>query len=268
MSQRKTRSHWEQYQVDGFFIQTDPIIPLDLVQQASQGMDQLREGHYETGSPPHSSYWSPGDDPKKLCKIEMPQFANRAIMDLVSYPAIGELAAELTGAEWVQVWWVQLLGKPPADPDAQTNIGWHQDRNYWGSWEQGSQLFTAWVAVSDVAVDCGPMKFLRGSSTWGVLEGSDFYGQNHQAQQSAIQVPEGEKWEEVAAILPPGGVSFHDNLTFHGSGPNLSNNMRRSFAIHLRTEKSRPVDGKRQGLTARIDDYSHCPVIYGEVSNR
>ena len=56
MSQRKTRSHWEQYQVDGFFIQTDPIIPLDLVQQASQGMDQLREGHYETGSPPHSSY--------------------------------------------------------------------------------------------------------------------------------------------------------------------------------------------------------------------
>ena len=44
--------------------------------------------------------------------------------------------------------------------------------------------------------------------------------------------------------------------------------MRRSFAIHLRTEKSRPVDGKRQGLTARIDDYSHCPVIYGEVSNK
>ena len=67
MSQEKTRSHREQYQVDGFFIQTDPIIPLDLVQQASQGMDQLREGHYETGSPPHSSYWNPGDDPKKLC---------------------------------------------------------------------------------------------------------------------------------------------------------------------------------------------------------
>ena len=241
MLQEKTRSRWERYQVDGFFLQTDPIIPLDLVQRASQGMDQLRAGHYETGIPPHASYWNPGDDPKKLCKIEMPQFANQAIMDLVSYPTIGVLAAELTGAEWVQVWWVQLLGKPPADPDGQTNIGWHQDRNYWGSWEQGSQLFTAWVAVSDVTVDSGPMKFLRGSSKWGVLEGSDFYGQDHQAQQSVIQVPAGEKWEEVAAILPPGGVSFHDNLTFHGSGPNLSNSMRRSFAIHLRTENRVPL---------------------------
>src|SRR5437764_529973 len=70
-------------------------------------------GEYETGTPPQPSYWKPGDDPRKLCKIEMPQVANHAIMELITHPALGELAAEITGARWVQVWWVQLLYKPP-----------------------------------------------------------------------------------------------------------------------------------------------------------
>jgi hypothetical protein len=30
-------------------------------------------------------------------------------MELVSHAALGELAAAVTGASWVQVWWVQLV---------------------------------------------------------------------------------------------------------------------------------------------------------------
>ena len=88
-------------------------------------------------------------------------------------------------------------------------------------------------------------------------------GRNHEAQRKEIEVPDGESWDEVSAILSPGGISFHDNLTYHGSGPNLSGAPRRSFAVHLRTEKSRPVDNLRTGLTAFIDTPTHCPVIYG-----
>lgn len=268
--------HWEdeapaeffqadvQYEADGFYIYPKPLISEHLIQRAIQGMDALRAGEYETGVPPQPSYWKPGDSPQKLCKIEMPQVANHAIMELVSHPAIGKLAAALTGAQMVQVWWVQLLVKPPADPDGlvHTNIGWHQDRQYWKVWEEGSELFTAWVALSDVTADSGPMRFVRRSHKWGCLNQGDFYGQNHDVQRAAIQVPDGGTWEEVSVILPPGGVSFHHNLTFHGSGPNLSGAPRRSFAIHLRTEKSRPVDGVRKGLTAFIDNPAYCPVIY------
>ncbi len=75
-------------------------------------------------------------------------------------------------------------------------------------------------------------------------------------QREAIAVPEGVTWEEVDAILPPGGASFHHNLTYHGSGPNLSTHMRRSFAIHLRTENS------NEGLAEALDEPAHCPVIY------
>jgi phytanoyl-CoA dioxygenase PhyH len=249
------------YEADGFSLHASPVVPDDVIRRAVAGQDAVRGGIYETGIPPQKSYWNPGDDPRKLVKIEMSQVANRGIMELVSHPAIGELAAALTGARMVQVWWVQLLIKPPADPEGQTNVGWHQDRHYWQVWEEGSELFTAWVALSDVTPEAGPMRFLRGSHRWG-LQQSDFYGQDHEAQREAIRVPEGERWEEVPAILPPGGVSFHHHLTYHASGQNLSAQPRRSFALHLRTENSRPVDDVRKGLTAFIDDPAYCPVIW------
>src|SRR5947199_8933357 len=104
------------FEADGFSLHAQPVIPGELVRHAIAGQDALRRGEYETGVPPQPSFWNPGDDPNKLCKIEMPQVASRAIMELVSYPALGALAAEVTGARWVQVWWVQLLLKPPSGP--------------------------------------------------------------------------------------------------------------------------------------------------------
>lgn len=261
---RSVSSARARYEADGFYIHAAPVIPADLIQRAIAGMDAVRAGVYETGVPPQPSYWNPGDDPRKLCKIEMPQVANRAIFELASHPAIGELAAAIAGAEWVQVWWVQLLVKPPTGPngEAKTNVGWHQDRHYWQVWEEGSELFTAWVALSDVTEQAGPMRFVRGSHRWGYRGGSDFYGQDHEAQRRDIPVPEGAAWEEVAAILPPGGVSFHHNLTFHASGPNRSAHPRRSFALHMRTQNSCPVGDARKGLTTFIDEPAYCPIIY------
>ena len=53
--------------------------------------------------------------------------------------------------------------------------------------------------------------------------------------------------------------------TLHGSGPNRTDQPRRSFAIHLRTERSGPVGGERKGLTCFIDDPDYCPVIYRQA---
>ncbi|MBN61302.1 MAG: hypothetical protein CME20_08110 [Gemmatimonadetes bacterium] len=256
-----------QYTADGYYIHTGSILPAATVAAAVAGMDAVRHGEYDTGVPPRPSAWSPGDDPALLCKIEKPQIANRAIMELVKHPALGAAVAAVTGAEWIQVWWVQLLYKPPAQAAAQAgvNIGWHQDRNYWTAWEEGSELFTAWVALSEVGADAGPMQFVRGSHQWGLLEGSDFYGQDLAAQKRGLALPEGALWEEVAATMPRGGASIHHCLTVHGSGPNQSNGPRRSFAIHMRSANSAPMGGKREGLTAFIDDPDYCPIIWNET---
>ncbi len=230
-------------------------------------MDAIRSGNYDTGMAPLESPWNPGDDEDRLCKIEMPQIASTGVYELITHPALARLAARVTGASMIQVWWVRLLYKPPVASDTvmATNVGWHQDRQYWGTWTEDSELFTAWVAVSDVTEEAGAMRFVRGSHTWGLMNQGDFYGIDHEAQRREIAPPEGCTWEETAAVLPPGGVSFHDSLTYHASGPNVSDGPRRSFAIHMRTERSRPIDDSRKAHAAYIDKASHCPVISGTI---
>ncbi len=266
MQVKETVQAQKLYRDEGFFICPEPLIQPELVERAVAGMDAVRAGNYDTGIPPRPSRWSPGDDPNMLCKIEKPHIASRAIMELVSHPALGAMAAEITGASTVQVWWVQLLFKPPSLEGEQprTNIGWHQDYNYWGAWEEDSELFTAWVALSDVTPETGPMNFVAGSHQWGLSTESDFQSQEYEALREQIRATHGQVWREVPAILPPGAASFHHKLTFHGSGPNHSSQPRRSFAVHMRTENARPRDGLRQGLTAFIDDPSYCPIIYGD----
>src|SRR6266581_247624 len=100
------------YEADGFFLAPEPLFPQDLLARAVEGMDAIRRGDFDTGRSPQPSPWNPGDDLNKLCKIEQPQFASRALRELLCFPALGALAAELTGATMVQVWWVQLLYKP------------------------------------------------------------------------------------------------------------------------------------------------------------
>ena len=257
----------DRYERDGFALFAEPVLPAPAVEAAVAGQEAICRGEYETGRPPQPSPWNPGDDPGKLVKIETPQMADRRVLAAVGNSEIGRLAAELTGAKAVQVWWVQMLIKPSIaeGESSATNIGWHQDLHYWRVWEEGSELLTAWIALTDVTERSGPMRFVRGSHRWGLVEGSgNFHGQDHDAQRAGIAVPAGEAWEEVPALLSAGGVSFHHHLTLHASGPNRSGTPRRSFAVHMRTERSRPLDGKRAGLAQFIDDESVCPVVYGD----
>ena len=253
------------FEENGFCIFRTPTIESEKVRNASEGMDKIREGVYDTGRPPASSPWNPGDDPARLCKIEQPQLGNKAIGELIRSSEIGEWAARAKGAEMIQVWWVQLLYKPPAaeKQPTPTKIGWHTDWQYWrGTWEEGSQLLTAWVALSDVEGSSGPMKFVAGSNQWEEITGGDFYSQDISEEGFALS-PD-RKWEEVSALMDAGGMSLHDKKVLHGSSFNLSKAPRRSLAIHLRTERSRPIDGKRAGLAAYIDDLDAAPIIYGE----
>ena len=251
------------FQKDGYGILDQPVLDADLVNGARAGMDLLRQGVYDTGTPHGGGKWSPGDDPDSLCKMEIPQLGNLAIRELIGAAEIGSHAAAATGAAMIQVWWVQLLYKPPTPDDEQApnRVGWHQDWNYWHSgWEEGSQLLTAWVALSDVAADSGPMRFVRGSHDWGLMEGSDFYSQ--ETGQGDIEPPQGSEWEEVPAVMPAGAMSLHDKLTFHGSDINRSAGPRCSLAIHLRTQNSQPAK-PGEGLCRYMEQAEICPVIYG-----
>jgi len=243
-----------EYHKNGFCL-VKTLLPDDLVSRAQPHVEVLRS-EYETGVPAFDR--NPGNDPNRLRKIDQAHVSDRTLFEVATYPAIGEWASRITGRPWIQLWAVQMLFKPPGGA-ATGNVGWHQDRQYWQYWEEDSELFTAWVALSDVTEEAGAMKFAIGSHQWGFLDQGDFF---NTGESKPAKLPEGGKWEEVPGTLSPGGVSFHHCLTYHGSGPNISKSPRISMALHLRTDRSRPKAGANDYYVSHLDDPTMCPVIY------
>lgn len=248
----------EAFALDGFCLCPQVIEP-ELLERVVPHMDAVLDGRYETGVAPHRRFWNPGDDPGLLRKVDDAHWSDRTIYELVTHPAIGQWAAAVTGAGMVQLWSVQLLHKPPGSSAA--SVGWHQDMPYWRRWFEG-EVFVAWLAVSDVGADAGPMRYVRGSHRWGMVEGGDFFSSDVAGVRSRLGLPEGAPWQEVPAILAPGAFSLHHNLVLHGSGPNTSGVPRRSFAIHLRTERSRPLAGDDVHYVTGLGDLERHPLMF------
>ena len=248
----------ESFDTDGFCLFPD-LIPPELVERVIPRMDAVVNGDYATGTKPHMIHFGPDDPPDKLRKIDQPHLCDPVILELVSHPAIGRAVAGLLDASLVQVWATQLLVKPPTTTDV-GNIGWHQDMQHWRKWWKG-EVGTVWVALSDVTQESGPMRFVRGSYAWGLNENPSFFGDpDHSAQRKSIPKPPGATWEEVPALLQPGSASFHHRFTYHGSGPNRCAKPRRSFALHLRTERADVVGSSV--YTDHLDDEAICPVLH------
>jgi ectoine hydroxylase-related dioxygenase (phytanoyl-CoA dioxygenase family) len=149
----------------------------------------------------------------------------------------------------------------PAASSTVANVGWHQDEDYWQGWWDG-EVFTCWLALTDVDDDCGPVRFVRGSHRWGFLGAGNFFIPDLDASAERERVPAGQDWVEEAAVMPAGAASFHHRLTIHGSGPNTSGRPRRSYAVHLRTDRATPRPGLRDVYQDALDDPALSPVLY------
>ncbi len=263
LSDATKRAAAAQYARDGFYL-APSVIPSELLARVRKRIDAVYAGEYETGIPPCGSPKGSQEPPQKLVKIDNAHRSDRTIFELVTHPAIGEWAAALTGAKMVQVFACQMLIKPPGRQGG-VNVGWHQDQEYWDHALTG-ELFTAWVAISDVTAESGPMRFVPGSQHWGLLKAGDFFSDKLDEIKARFQGKSGGgKWEEVAAVLPPGGVSFHHRLTVHGSGENHAASPRVSFAIHFRTEKSGLREGTKWQDAGYLNDFADpvgSPVSY------
>jgi hypothetical protein len=253
----------QQFARDGFFI-APSVLPESLLAKVLLRIDAVYRGEYVTGMAPGRNLPPSSDPPVSLVKIDNSHRSDPVILEVVSRPEIGRWAAAITGARMVQVFATQLLIKPPGR-DPAVNVGWHQDQEYWDPALEG-ELLTAWIAISDVPAESGPMRFVRGSHRWGLLKAGDFFSGDLDSIRKRIEGAKGGgDWNESAAVLAPGGVSFHHRLTVHGSGPNTSPHRRVSFAVHLRTEKSGLRPGTRWQDAGYLSDFSDpvgSPVIY------
>jgi ectoine hydroxylase-related dioxygenase (phytanoyl-CoA dioxygenase family) len=123
-------------------------------------------------------------------------------------------------------------------------VSWHQDLTYWGLGETNEEM-TAWLALSDVNVESGCMRFVPGSQHQQIVPHRDTFDAANllsRGQEVAVDVAEDDA---VEVILNPGQVSFHHGRMFHASGPNRSAQDRIGLALRFLTPEVKQLVAKR-----------------------
>ncbi|MDJ0823694.1 MAG: phytanoyl-CoA dioxygenase family protein [Paracoccaceae bacterium] len=155
------------------------------------------------------------------------------LSDLARHPAILDTVEAVLGPNLL-AWSVELFIKEPGSPKA---VSWHQDITYWGMGETDHEV-TAWIALSDVSVQAGCMRFLPGSHKGGIVPHADTFDDDNLLSRG----------QEIAAVdetqarhgpLKPGEMSLHHGRCFHASGPNMSDDRRIGAALRYVTPEVR-----------------------------
>jgi len=245
---------------DGFCF-LPKIFSSDQVECARNALWDVIQGQYETGVQPENRFWNVGDDPKSIIKIDKPHLCNEQIWSLITDVDFGKWLADAVGAKKIQVWHSQSVWKP-AGGGQKGNAGWHRDIQYWPFWKPNG-VFTAWIALSDVIEESGPVRYIRGSNEWENIPGMDFFDKNIASQDRILERTH-DGFKVVSTNIEKGQISIHTSRVYHSSGPNISKGPRIGMVVHFCTDSSEkiPVKGELTSYLNQTENESICPVIY------
>lgn len=142
------------------------------------------------------------------------------VKELMFDERIGEMAATLAGTDNIRIWHDQALFKRPwANPTS-----WHLDTPFWSFSDR--KALSIWIALDDATYENGCLYFIPGSFHQTEFENKGI-GKN---MDSIFEVyPQFLKVNSVAAPMKAGSCSFHNGLTIHGAGANMTSGFRRAM---------------------------------------
>ena len=145
---------------------------------------------------------------------------HEGVRKIMTDPRIGQMAAQLAGVDGIRIWHDQALFKRPwANPTA-----WHLDTPFWSFSDR--KALSIWVALDDATPENGCLYFIPGSFHTTTFTNSSI-GKN---MDGIFEVyPQFAKVSSVAAPMKAGSCSFHNGLTIHGAGANMTNGFRRAM---------------------------------------
>ena len=124
----------------------------------------------------------------------------------------------------------QTFLKPPRYG---SNKPYHQD-NFYFRCHPADHVVTTWVALDDVSLSNGCLRYIDGSHRGGILPHDPIPGEPHNLVPPAELIDLGK---ESPAIVRKGGVVCHHSQTLHTSHRNESDRWRRGAAAHWVTGK-------------------------------
>ena len=152
--------------------------------------------------------------------IVIPLLAN-----LSKSPKILDHVELLLGSN-ILVWSVELFIK---EPGSSKIVSWHQDLTYWGMGETDGEV-TAWIALSNVTIETGCMRFIPGSHNKNILKHEDTFHKDNLLSRGQ-EIKGIREQDAVFAPLRPGEMSLHHGKCLHASGINNTNDRRIGVAI-------------------------------------
>jgi phytanoyl-CoA hydroxylase len=145
---------------------------------------------------------------------------NAIVKKLMIDERMGKIAATLSGVEGIRIWHDQALFKRPwANPTA-----WHLDTPFWSFSDR--KAISIWVALDDATLENGCLYFIPGSHRQTNFDKISI-GKN---MDSIFDVyPQLSKSSSVAVPMKAGSCTFHNGLTVHGAGANMTGGWRRAM---------------------------------------
>ena len=188
---------------------------------------------------------SPKHDLKQFFRVNG-QIVIPFLANLARRPEVLDAVEAILGPDLL-VWSVELFIK---EPGSAKTVSWHQDITYWGMGETDEEV-TAWIALSDVSVAAGCMRFVPGSHRGGIVEHGDTFAEQNLLSRGQ-EIAGVNEAQAVHGPLRPGEMSLHHGRCFHASGPNQSSDRRIGLAIRYVTPDVRqPGLGRDYAMLVR-----------------
>lgn len=144
-------------------------------------------------------------------------------------PRLGRIAAQVLGCTRVHLLEDNALTK---DPGRGGELKWHQDYSYWPLGQPNA--VTVWIALDDVTADNGAVSMAAGSHFLGERlpavfgTGAVYHTDRRPAWVQPVVEPATAGLPVEVMEMRAGEATIHHSLTWHASGPNVTERPRRA----------------------------------------
>jgi ectoine hydroxylase-related dioxygenase (phytanoyl-CoA dioxygenase family) len=177
----------------------------------------------------------------------------RWVDELARHPRIVDAVENLLGPD-ILLYTSRFFIK---EPRSEGIAAWHQDSTYFGL--RPFDHVTAWVALSNVTGEAGPLEFAVGSHIRGQLMQKSGVVKNSVNTAGQIIVEWFDQSHVERAILKPGQFSLHHTCVVHQSAPNRSSERRIGLALSYIPTRTRHIGSRKMpaSLIRGKDAFGH-----------
>ncbi len=249
-----TSEQIESYQRDGFVLHRNFLNPQEVQELKTGVMEAVESMGRRKVSTDRADMV---DGEKYYDKVFTQRLNLWRINDCVkSYmlsPELGSMLESLENTKF-RMWHDQALIKEPfGNPTA-----WHLDNPYWSFYSKNA--VSIWIALEPATLENGCMWFSPGSHRLARYDNSGI-GQNLADLFNVY--PEMAEIDPVAVPMQPGDCSFHNGLTAHGAGANMTRGRRIAMTCAYMPEGS-TFNGQRNILP---DSYFNSLTVGDTLEN-